>query len=1066
MKLQFKKQQYQVDAANSVVNLFIGQNNSERKTLIDRKIKGYGYLEEEVEVYSYGNNTINIGESQLKQNIKQVECDNNLDLTEDANFINKDFLKNFSIEMETGTGKTYTYIKTMYELNKAYGFSKFIVMVPSIAIREGTLKSFQVTEEHFKEQYGKKIRYFVYNTNNSSNIANIKSFSEDNNINVIIMNYQAFNTKSEESRKIYKELDELQSRKPIDIIKMTNPILIRDEPQKMGKAEELLKDFNPNFILRYSATHKPERVYNLIYRIDAVEAYNKRLVKKIGVKTCEISNSKSNDAYIYFENIDISKGEPRVQVEIEIKSSNGTRKVSKWIKAGDRLLDLSGGLKEYDGYVVSEIDYTSNVTAKLIFTNGKTLKLNELIGSTEDKSLARAQIKQTIISHFDKERILYYRGIKVLSLFFIDEVAKYRIYDENNNAKNGEYAEIFEELYNEAYIEYLFKELEIDYENIKGKDRAELISKIKINDNTPGYAKYLLSLYGKKVHNGYFSIDKKKSKNADKGDYYFIDSKVIKTGEQKGETEDNEAYDLIMKDKERLLSFDEPVRFIFSHSALREGWDNPNIFEICTLKKNNSEISKRQEIGRGMRICVNQEGIRQDSEVLESEFHAVNKLTVIASESYDEFARSLQEEIIKTLSRKSYTVMDDEHFVDKVLVANDNKQDKIVLDKPAYRKIHNLFLQTYNYIDADDKITTKLKDDISSDKLQIPKEYEKYSDSYKKLIKSLYTDIKVEIENENKVVIPEVLKPNANFKKKEFMELWKRINFKTSYEVEFDTDELINKAVKEIDDNLHITKSIIKITEGSQSDYINYDDLKSKKTFKVDNKERHVEEGVGYSNIRYDLLGEISTETNLTRKTVAKILTKINEETFNMFKESPEEFIRKISGLINDMKGTTIIDCIKYSKTNEKFDDNEVWTVNSMGAKLGENAMEVKHSVFDFLKYDSNTEMEFAKELEQDKAVIYAKLPNKFYIDTPLGKYNPDWALCYDGKGYKYIYFVAETKGALGSAHLRPTEKGKIECAKKHFACIFDKDKDIGYEVFDTYDKLLNELLDNKKQGE
>ena len=1061
MKLQFKKQQYQVDAAESVVNLFTTQNNAERKTLIDRVIKGYEYLEEEVEVYCYGNNAINVGESQLKQNIRTVQKDNNLDQTLEENFNDKDYYKNFSIEMETGTGKTYTYIKTMYELNKAYGFSKFIVMVPSIAIREGTLKSFQITEEHFKEQYGKKIRYFVYNTNDSSNIANIKTFSEDNNISVIIMNYQAFNTTSEAARRIYMELDELQSRKPIDVIKMTNPIIILDEPQKMGNAETKLKEFNPLFILRYSATHKPERLYNLIYRIDAVDAYNKKLVKKIGVVGIEVSNSKINDAYIYLDSVEISQKQPRARVEIEVKSKTGTRKQLKWVKVGNRLFDLSGDLKEYEGYVVSEIDFTGDSVAVVTFSNGVKIKTNEMRGSKEDLTLAKAQIRQTIISHFEKERILHERGIKVLSLFFIDEVAKYKVYDDSNVAQNGEYANIFEQEYDSIYKEYLLKSLGI-YEEVKDdKEIDGIISKIKITDNTPEYAKYLLSLYDKKIHSGYFSIDKKKSKNAEKGEYYFIDSKVAKTGEQKGETDDSDAFDLIMRDKERLLSFDEPVRFIFSHSALREGWDNPNVFEICTLKKNNSEISKRQEIGRGMRICVNQDGVRQDEEVLESEFHAVNKLTVIASESYEEFAKGLQDEMIKSLSRKSYIVMDDEHFVNRVLIANDNKQDKIVIDKATYKEIHNLFLMTYQYIDAQDNITTKLKEDIANDKLQVPKKYEKYSKSYTDLIKSLYTDMKIEIENESRTSIPSELKPNANFKKKEFIELWNRINFKTSYEVEFNSEELIANVVKELDENLHVSKTIITITKGSQNATINYDDIKGNKSLKVEERKRVADDGIGYSNIKYDLIGEISKETNLTRKTIATILSKIKKETFDMYKESPEEFIRKASNLINEMKGTTIIDGLRYSKIDEKFDDNEIWTVNSMGAKLGENAMPVKRSIFDYLKYDSDNEKKFADELELDEAVIYAKLPSKFYIDTPLGKYNPDWALCYDGKEYKYIYFVAETKGALGSAHLRPTEKAKIECAKKHFSVIFEDKKDIGYEVFDSYDKLYNVLLKN-----
>ena len=1032
MKLQFKNQKYQEDAATSVVNLFLSQNNNQYKKLVDRIKKNEGtFFEEDVDVYSFANNNINIDDSTLKQNIKNVQKENNLDPTEDKNFASKDrlYYKNFSIEMETGTGKTYTYIKTMYELNKAYGFSKFIVMVPSIAIREGTLKSFQITEEHFKEKYGKKIRFFVYNTGNSSNLSNIKSFSEDSSINVIIMNYQAFNTKSKESRKIYEELDELQSRKPIDVIKDTNPILILDEPQKMGNAEDLLHEFNPLFILRYSATHKPERVYNLVYRIDAVDAYNKRLVKKIGVIGCEVDNDKSNGAYIYLSEVDIGKGEPRAHIEMEVKSKTGTRKTMKWVKSGDRLYDLSDNLNAYKGYVVSEIDYSGDI-AKITFSNGEVIKTNELIGSSEDKILAKSQIRETINTHFTKEEMLYGRGIKVLSLFFIDEVAKYKIYNDEGIATNGEYAEIFEDIYNEVYEE-----------------------KLKENENTE-YGKYLLSLKDKKTHSGYFSIDKKKSKKD--GELYYIDSKADK---KTGESDDSDAFDLIMKDKERLLSFDEPVRFIFSHSALREGWDNPNVFQICTLKKNNSEISKRQEIGRGMRICVNQDGIRQDEEVLDSEFLAINKLTVIASESYESFAKSLQDEMLKDLSRKSYNVMDDEHFVNKVLVSNDNKNDKRVLDKADYKKIHNLFLQTYNYVDAEDKITDKLKEDISSDKLKIPEEYQKYGNSFKDLIKSLYTDIKVDIENDSKTNIPKVITPNENFKKKEFIELWKKINVKTSYEVDFNSDELIENAVKELDNNLVVSKTMIKITEGGQNEYINYDDIKKNTSLTEGEVKRIIDDTMSYSSVKYDLIGDLAESTKLTRKTIATILSKIKKETFNKFKENPEEFIRKVGTLITEQKGTTVINGLRYDKIGKTFDDQDMWTINSMGAKLDNNAVLTKKCIFDYVLYDSKNEKEFTDELEKSAEVaVYAKLPNKFYIETPLGKYNPDWALCFDDSKYKYIYFIAETKGALGSAHLRPIEEKKIECAKKHFACIFDNEKEIKYDVVSSYSELLSRL--------
>ena len=560
MKLKFKRQQYQENAAQAVVKCFEGQSNGFRRDLIGRREKEINILnwnESATEdIISFGNKKIELLSEDIRKNIRNVQKQNNLDYTDNAGTMN------YSIEMETGTGKTYTYIKTMYELNKAYGWSKFIVMTPSIAIREGVLKSFQITEDHFQEMYGKKIRYFVYNSNNSSNLSNINNFAEDNNIQVMIINYQAFNTRSKENRKIYEELDELQSRKPIDVIKSTNPILIVDEPQKMGKTEELLKEFNPLFILRYSATHKDDFKYNMIYRLDAVDAYNQKLVKKINVKGIEILNDKSESTYLYLEGVEISKSDPVAKIEMEVKSATGTKKVMKKLKQGANLYELSDGLEQYKGYVISEIDARNSQYDKVLFTNGEELITGQVIGNAEENYMARIQIRETIKSHFEKEKEYYKKGIKVLSLFFIDEVAKYKVYDESKKAHNGEYAKIFEEEYNNIYNEYY---------NFLDED----------------YKKYLDNLRGKKVHSGYFSVDKKASKGLSKDELVYIDSKI--DDKKDGTSSDEDAYDLIMKDKERLLSLEEPVRFIFSHSALREGWDNPNIFQICTLKHSNSE---------------------------------------------------------------------------------------------------------------------------------------------------------------------------------------------------------------------------------------------------------------------------------------------------------------------------------------------------------------------------------------------------------------------------------------------------------------------------------------------
>lgn len=1020
MKLKFKKQRYQEDASLSVVKCFEGQPKKIRQDLIGRrekKIDITNWNDSTVEdIISFGNSKILITNDELRKNIRSVQKHNNLDYTDKEGF------QNYSIEMETGTGKTYTYIKTMYELNKAYGWSKFIVIVPSIAIREGVLKSFQITEEHFQELYKKKIRYFVYNSNNSSNIANINNFAEDNSIQVMIMNYQAFNTKSKANRRIYEELDELQSRKPIDVLKATNPILIIDEPQKMGKTEDLLKEFNPLFILRYSATHKEKFKYNMIYRLDAVDAYNQKLVKKINVKGIELLHNKSESTYLYLDRVEISKSDPVAYIEIETKSSTGVSKKTKKIKKNDRLFDLSGGLEEYKGYVVSEINAQNSSYDVVKFSNGVEITTGQIVGDAEEDYMARIQIRETIKSHFEKEREYFKKGIKVLSLFFIDEVAKYKIYDENKKAHNGEYAKIFEEEYNNIFNEYY---------NFIDED----------------YKKYLDSLNGKKVHSGYFSIDKKASKGLSEEEQIFIDSKI--DDKTDGTSSDEDAYDLIMKDKERLLSLDEPVRFIFSHSALREGWDNPNIFQICTLKKSSSEISKRQEIGRGLRICVNNNGDRMDFNELEDDFFNINNLTVIASESYDSFARALQNEISENLSRKFYDKFEQKIFIDRELTNKEGKS--LPIDETIVNKIYRDFMKN-DYIDENDNITHKLKEDIANNSVCIPEIMKDFAEEYSKLITSLFTETKIEIGNANKNNINN-LKLNDNFYKKEFQELWNKINIKSIYEVDFDANELIEKSIKALNEKLTISRMRIRITEGEQRNTISVSQLKNEDSMVVEKIRNEVYDDFVPVNTKYDLIGSISNDTGLTRHTIIKILKNIRADVFEQFKYNPEEFIRKASSLINDEKATTIIDGITYNKVDDKY-SNEIFTENNLSGKLGINALEVKKNIYDYVITDSQVEMEFAKKLEQGEVTIYAKLPTGFKITTPFGNYNPDWAIVFDNKDIKYIYFIAETKGSMQSAQLKGAEKGKIECAKKHFESI--SNGSVKYGVVDSYEHLID----------
>lgn len=1017
MKLKFKEQQYQNDAVNSVINCFLGETKGNRRDLLARYTKVYdeGTLlerKEDVEVISFGNHSITLSETDIRNNIRNVQRQNDINYTDNAG------ITDYTIEMETGTGKTFTYIQTMYELNKEYNWSKFIVMVPSIAIREGVEKSFKITEDYFQEKYHKKIRYFVYNSSNSSNIANINSYVSDDSIWVMIINYQAFNAKSSANRKIYEELDELQSRRPIDVIKSVRPILIIDEPQKFGdKTESLFSEFKPLFTIRYSATHKKDKEYNKIYRLDAIDAYNQKLVKKINVKGIEVLNNKSENTYLFLDSVDISsKHDPVAKIEIEVKTSTGvTRKLMK-IKAGDRLYDKSGELPEYKDYVVSEIDARYDQYDKVFFTNGEEIAVGQATGDVDSEYITRIQIRETIHSHLEKEKELYKKGIKVLSLFFIDEVAKYKYY-EDGTALKGEYAKMFEEEYIKALSEY----------------------RSIVDEN---YLKYLDSFDTGKIHAGYFSIDKKghvvdPSIN-DKKDYLSFDE---------------DAYDLIMKDKERLLSLNEPVRFIFSHSALREGWDNPNIFQICTLKHSNSEISKRQEIGRGLRICVNNDGERMDSTVLESNFHNINTLTVIASESYDSFAKSLQNEIASSLTARPKNFVQ-ENFAGKYLM--NETGEKYPFNEIAYNKML-YFNISAGYVDLenDSKLTDKFIEDLENDKLKVMDDLKPFKEEYVALMKKLYLANNTKLVNDERRENIKNLVPNSNFMKKEWQELWNKINYKSVYEVDFDSDELIKKAIDAINVRLNVNKMKVRITEGMQKEEITSVSINTGESMTDGQTKTETVEDFSPSQIEYDLIGEITKSTGLTRKTIVKILMGITPQKFSYFKYLPEEFIRKVSNIINEEKATTVIDGITYHKTDEKF-TNDIFTINNVRGELGENAIDVKKSIYDYLVTDSKNEEKFAKKLENGEVTVYAKLPSGFKIPTPVGNYNPDWAIVLNNPSFKYVYFIAETKGDLSSLQLRDVEKAKIECAKKHFALL--STHDVKYGAVASYQDLIDLL--------
>lgn len=1011
MKLQFKHQKFQTDAAKAVVDVFAGQPYLTPSYMMDR---GSGYYQqtitEEQDYTGWSNQKIipELNDRLILEHINTIQRANQI---KPSTKLEGKF--NLTIEMETGVGKTYTYIKTMYELNRAYGWSKFIVVVPSIAIREGVYKSFQVTQEHFAEEYGKKIRFFIYN---STQLTEIDRFASDNSINVMIINSQAFNAKGKDARRIYMKLDEFRSRRPIDIIAKTNPIMIIDEPQSVeGKqTKENLKQFNPLMTLRYSATHKSDSIYNMIYRLDAMEAYNKRLVKKIAVKGITESGSTATESYIYLESINLSKAAPTATIQFDMKGANGIRKITRTVSEGYNLYDNSGQMEEYkQGFVVSRIDGRDD---SVEFINGIKLYAGDVIGKVSEDQLRRIQIRETILSHIQRERELFYKGIKVLSLFFIDEVAKYKQYDAAGQPMNGSYAEMFEEEY------------------------KDVISNLQIGMGEDDYMKYLSAISADKTHAGYFSIDKKGK---------MIDSKVAR---KETTTDDVDAYDLIMKNKELLLDRNpkkSPVRFIFSHSALREGWDNPNVFQICTLKQSSSDVRKRQEVGRGLRLCVNQDGERMDTNVLGNDVHNVNVLTVIASESYDSFAKGLQNEIAEAVADRPKAVTA-ELFIGKVI--KDDKGNEQVVDGDTGRAIH-FDLIVNGYIDKKGVLTDKYYEDKANGELKVAEEVADSAASVIEIIDSIYDSRAMQPENARSNNV-ELEVDESKLAMPEFKALWSKINSKSVYVVDFDTDELVRKSIDSLDRKLRVSKIYFKVETGAMEQIKSKEELVSGSSFVKEESASYGNVVAASSNVKYDLIGKLVDETGLTRKAVIQILQGIQPATFNQFKNNPEEFIIKAAALINDEKATAIIEHITYDVMDDKY-GTDVFTDPTIKGRLGVNAMKAKKHLYDHIVYDSSNEQAFATELDTNTNVaVYVKLPDGFYISTPVGHYNPDWAIAFYEGTVKHIYFVAETKGSMNSMQLRLIEESKIHCAREHFKAI--SNGEVVYDVVDSYKTLLD----------
>jgi type III restriction enzyme len=989
MKLKFDSNlEYQNEAINAVLDLFNGQNSM----LSYFTVTGQLSLDKSTHGVS---NKMDISKDDILKNLREVQTRNRLAPTESLNSLD------FNIEMETGTGKTYVYLKTIFELNKKYGFKKFIIVVPSIAIKEGVYKSVQITKEHFKGLY-ENIPYdfFIYD---SSKLEQVRNFAVSSEIQIMIINIDAFNksfTKNalDETKKIsntniiHRENDKLNGWKPIELIQETNPVVIIDEPQSVvstQKSKDAVSSLNPLCTLQYSATHK--EIHNLIYQLDAIDAYEMDLVKQIEVASFE-SLDYHNKAYLKLVSVDNKRSPIIAKIELDQYKNGNTERKTLTVKHGDDLSSKKLGNREvYEGYVINEI-YCGEGNEYVSFTNREDiLKLSKKVGDIDDSVIKRQQIAKTIEEHLDKEIQLNQKGIKVLSLFFIDKVANYRTYDEEGNPKKGPYAEIFEEEYN------------------------RLIKLPKYNTLT----KYIdLEIPVEKIHNGYFSADKT-GKN--KGQFK----------DTKGNTKvDDDTYSLIMKDKEELLSFNSYLRFIFSHSALREGWDNPNVFQICTLNETKSTMKKRQEIGRGLRLCVNQDGERLHDKT-------INTLTVMANESYEEFAKTLQKEIEEDAGVK-FGIIEKDTFAH--ITMKNKKGDLEPIGKQGSMEIFNLFKEK-KYINGRGKVLDELKIAIEKDEVKVPKRFREIKDLIVETAKGRTKKLPIKDKRTRRTIkTNKRVYLDANFK-----EFWDKIKHKTSYSVDFDTDELVEKCSNVLREELNIQTPKLLYTKAGLTIDVSGVEPTENGTYVVFSEEHEI--------ALPDIMTFLQNETYLTRRTIAKIL--IESNTLNQFKKNPQEYMEESLRLISSEMKHMLIDGIKYTKIGDYY-AQELFRTEELSGYLSDLLIESEKSVYNYVVCDSEVEAKFAQDLEKNQNVIlYTKLPEWFKINTPIGNYNPDWAVLFDVNSEKKMYFVVETKGTINTKNLRSTESDKIKCGKKHFKAL---DPKISFDVANNLRTILMKL--------
>lgn len=978
MKLKFNSElDYQIEAINSVVDIFKGQTQCQSNFTVISSIDEQGTEGKLLSNLGIGNK-IELDEEDILKNVRDIQLKNGLPPSKSI----KPGEYDFDIEMETGTGKTYVFLRTIFELSKKYGFTKFIIVVPSVAIKEGIVKSIDIMTDHFKELYDNVI--FKSSEYKSKNLDVLRDFAISDNIRIMVMTVQSFN---KDTNVINIEHEKTNGLKPLQFIQETNPIVIIDEPQSSAntqKANDAINSLNPLCTLRYSATHS--KINNLMFKLDAIDAYERQLVKQIEVASI-ISKENNNDAYMKLVSVDNTKSPISAKIEIDINKKGKIKRDIVTVKVSDNLFDSSNYRDIYEDYVVSEISCREG-NEFISFSTKPSLRLGEVRGEIDDDTIKKLQIRKTIEEHLDKELRLTSEGIKVLSLFFIDRVSNYKYYDSYGKRQNGKYAVWFEEAYKDL--------IQLPKYNTLLKD-VDIETEVGM------------------VHDGYFAQDKKGHYKDTKGDT----------------AADEDTYSLIMRDKEKLLNLNTKLRFIFSHSALKEGWDNPNVFQICTLNETKSEMKKRQEIGRGLRLAVNQDGERVFG-------FNINTLTVMANESYEDFAKKLQSEYEEDGTLKFGVV--EKHTFANIVVKKDDKN--AYLEQDGSEKIWN-YLNQQSFIDNKGKVTDELKIVLKNNTFELPDEFKTVKEPVVKLLKKLAGSLNIKNANEKKVV-------NLNkqrYLSPEFKELWDRIKYKTTFSVEFDSNELIKSCVKEIKENVDIRE----IKHLYSKAIIDYD----KSGLEAKEIDKYNEGSVKIKFNLPDIITYLQNETQLTRRTIVKILKQSGK--MQDFKNNPQKFMDEVRDIIKRKMKYLIVDGIKYEKIGDNdFYAQELFENEELYGYLSKNMLESTKSVYDYVIYDSGVESDFAKAMEKNARVkVYAKLPSWFTIDTPLGTYNPDWAVFIEKNSEEKLYFVFETKGSIISEDLRAKEEAKIICGKKHFEAL---DTDIEFMKADKFDKIIDRI--------